>query len=88
MTLSRCVKVMEIRTSGGGIIGILKKIKDADPFDSHHAPEWKERQNSRMEGLRSRLLMGRSSPVRRERLPAGALQRELACDAGVRRSGA
>ena len=31
------VKVMEIPTSGGEITGILKKIKDADPADSHHA---------------------------------------------------
>ena len=29
---------MGIQTSGGEIIGILKKIKDADPADSHHAP--------------------------------------------------
>ena len=28
---------MEIETSGGEIIGILKKIKDADLADSHHA---------------------------------------------------
>ena len=28
---------MEIQTSGGESIGILKKIKDADPADSHHA---------------------------------------------------
>ena len=28
---------MEIQTSGGEIIGSLKKIKDADPADSHHA---------------------------------------------------
>ena len=52
---------MRIRTSGGEIVGILKKIKDADPADSHHAPEWKERQKSRMEGLRSRLLLWKSS---------------------------
>ena len=83
------------------MIGILKKIKDADPADSHHAPEWEERQRSRMKGLWSRLLMWRLSPesmiddlenitcclpIRRERLPAGALQRELLCDPGVRRS--
>ena len=55
-------KVIGIRTSGGEIIGILKKIKDADPADSHHVSEWKECQKSRMEGLRSRLLLWRSSP--------------------------
>ena len=27
---------MEIQTSGGEIIGIVKKIKDADPADFHH----------------------------------------------------
>ena len=48
---------MVIQTSGGEIIGILKKIKDADPADSHHALE-----RSRKEGLRSRLLMWRLSP--------------------------
>ena len=41
MTLSRypalSVEVMEIQTSGGEIIGILKKINDADLADSHHA---------------------------------------------------
>ena len=37
---------MGIQTSGGEIIGILKKIKDANPADSHHAPEWKERQKN------------------------------------------
>ena len=41
MTLSRqpalSVKVMSIQTSGGEIIGILMKIKDADPADSRHA---------------------------------------------------
>ena len=55
---------MGIRTSGGKNIGILKKIKDADPADRHHAPEWKERQRSRIEGPRSRLLLWRSSPQR------------------------
>ena len=54
---SRCLLV-----SGSEIIDILKKIKDADPADSHHAQEWKERQRSRMEGLRSKLLMWRLSP--------------------------
>ena len=52
---------MGIQTSGGEIIGIQKKINDADPADSHHAPEWKvapEEQN----GLRGRLLLWRSSP--------------------------
>ena len=44
---------MEIQTCGGEIIDILKKVKDADPVDSHHAPEWKERHKSRVEGLRS-----------------------------------
>ena len=52
--------------------------------------EWeKKRHKSRMEGLRRRLLMWRLSPesmrddlenILREWLPAGALQRELACD--------
>ena len=42
--------------------GILKKFKDADPADFHHAREWKERQKSRIQGLRSRLLMWRLSP--------------------------
>ena len=55
-------KVVGIRTSGGEINGILKKFKDADPADFHHAPEWKERQKSRIEGLKSRLLMWRLSP--------------------------
>ena len=55
-------KVMGIRTSSGEIIGSLKKIQDADSADSHHAPEWKERQKSRIEGLRSRLLLWRSPP--------------------------
>ena len=53
---------MGIPTRVGEIISIPKKIKDAGPVDSHHAPEWKERQRSRMEGLRSRLLMWRLSP--------------------------
>ena len=53
---------MEIHTSVGEIIDILKKFKDADPADSHHAPEWEERQKSRVDGLRSRLLLWRSSP--------------------------
>ena len=44
------------------IIGILMEFKDADPADFHHAPEWKERQKSRIEGLRSRLLMWRLFP--------------------------
>ena len=78
---------MEIQTSGGEIIGILKKIKDAVPADSHHAPVWKERQRSRMEGqivdveVISRIDEGRlgehlhaALPVRPEQLPAGALQ--------------
>ena len=47
---------MGIRTNGFEITGIPKKSKDADPSDSHHAPEWKERQMSRVKGLR------RSSP--------------------------
>ena len=49
--------MMGIPASDGEIIGIVKKFKGADPADSHHAPEWKERQQSRMEGLRSRLLL-------------------------------
>ena len=49
------------RTSGGEIIGIVKNFKDADPVDSHHAPEWTERHKSRIEGLRSRLLLWRLS---------------------------
>ena len=53
---------MGIQTRGCEIIGILKKLKDTDPADSHHAPEWKERQKSRVEGPRSRLLLWRSSP--------------------------
>ena len=53
---------MGIQTSGCEIIGILKKLKDTDGADSHHALEWKERQKSRVERLRSRLLLWRSSP--------------------------
>ena len=53
---------MGIHTRGCEIIGILKEFKVADPADSHHAPEWKERQRSRIEGLWSRLLLWRSSP--------------------------
>ena len=78
------------------------KIKDADPTDFHHALEWRDRQKSRMEGLRSRLLLwevistideGRLGEhlhaalhIRRERHAAGALQRGLADHAGVRHS--
>ena len=53
---------MGIQRTGCEIIGILKKFKDADPADFHHAPEWKEREKSRNPKLRSRLLMWRSSP--------------------------
>ena len=100
-----------IQTSGGEIIGILKKIKDADLADSHHASldtatkqnivtsEWKERQKSTAEGLRADCCCGSHLHNRWEMTwrtstccssgswePAGALQRELACDLGVRRS--
>ena len=40
----------------------LKEFKDADPADSHHSLEWTECQKSRVEGLRSRLLLWRSAP--------------------------
>ena len=53
---------MGIQTSGCEIIELLKKFKDTDPADSHQAPEWKERQKNRVEGVRSRLLLWRSSP--------------------------
>ena len=53
---------MELHTSLREIIGTLKEFYDADPADSHHAPESKERQKSRPDGLRSRLLLWRSSP--------------------------
>ena len=42
--------MIRIQTSGGEIIGILKKIKDTDPADSHHAPDVEgapEEQNGR-----------------------------------------
>ena len=61
---------MGIRPSGGGIIGILKKIKDTAPADSHRAShrrseearQWEERQKSRANEHRSRSLLRRSSP--------------------------
>ena len=51
---------MRIEKSGCEIIVILKKCKDADPPDSHHASamkpntvtsEWKEHQKSRVESI-------------------------------------
>ena len=34
---------MDIQTSGCETMGILKKFEDADPADSHHAPEEQSR---------------------------------------------
>ena len=53
---------MGIQRCGCEIIGILMKFKSADPGEFHHAPEWKERQKNRIEGLGSRLLMWMLSP--------------------------
>ena len=60
------------------------KFKDADPADSNHAPEWKERQAEQNGGSQEQIVA--VLPVHPERLPAGALQRGLACDPGVRLS--
>ena len=84
--------------NGCEIISILKKFKKMPiPPTSTNAPEWQECQKSRIERLRSRLLMWRFSPESMRddvenshmllcRFVAGALQRELSCDPGVRRS--
>ena len=53
---------MEIQTSLDEIIGFLRKFKDAEPAESHHALKWTERQKSRIEGLGSRLLLWRPPP--------------------------
>ena len=45
---------MEIHASLDEIIDTLKKLNDADPADSHHAPEWKECQKSRIKGVSGR----------------------------------
>ena len=57
---------MGMQTSGCEILGVLKRFDDADPADSHHAPAWKERQKSRVAGLRSRSLLWSSSQSMRE----------------------
>ena len=87
---------MGIQTSSCDIVGVLKKLKDTDPADSHYAPEWKRAPEEQIRGTQEQIVAvevismideGRlgehlhaALPVRRERLPAGALQRGLAYD--------